>query len=149
MKKLFLIAFALLTSLVSMAQDEELVLECTYESNQGYKTLIIIKEEGGEAMSIAGDKKCHYDVEAESMGEHVVILCKNASLSSWVDDIYIISDEDKCFVVSPDLSGNNFAKVNVEYIMDASLVASKKREYGLTNYKGNGSSGSSSSSRGM
>lgn len=147
MKKLFLMTFALLTSLVSMAQME-LVLECVYESNQAYKTLIVINEDGGgEAMSIAGNKKCHYDLEVETMGEHVVILAKNASLSTWVDDIYIISGDDKCFVVSPGLSNNNCAKIDVEYIEDESRIAAKKREYGLTSYKGNANGSSSSSSR--
>lgn len=148
MKKLLLTTFALLTAIMAMAQ-EEVVLECSYESNQAYKTLLVITEDGGEAMSIAGEKKCHYDLEVQTMGNHIIILAKNASLSGWVDDIYIISGDDKCFVVSPLLSSNNYAKINAEEIEGSSQIAAKKREYGLTNYKGGASSGSSSSNRNL
>lgn len=145
-KMLLLFVMAFLSTMFAMAQ--EIVMECTYSSNQSYKTLIVINDTGGEAMSVAGDKKCHYDIEVEAMGDHIIILAHNASLSGWVDDIYIISDEDKCFVVSPGMSdGNNFAKIEVEPIEDESEIKAKKREYGLLNYRGAGQGGDSSRSR--
>ena len=146
MKRIFLLTvFATLTSLMSLAQ--EMVLECKYSSNQSYKTLLVIDATGGEAVSMGGDKKCHYDLEVESMGDHIVILAHNASLSSWVDDLYILSPGGKCFVVSPAMSdGNNFAKLEVEQIEGDSAIAAKKREYGLTGSNSyNGGQGKSSS----
>lgn len=131
MKKMLLV-FVMAFLSVTFAMSQEIVMECTYSSNQSYKTLIVIDSSGGEAVSIAGDKRCHYDIKVESMGDHIVILAHNASLSTWVDDIYILSEGDKCFVVSPAMSdGNNFAKLNVEQIKGDSRIAAKKREYGL------------------
>ena len=139
-KRLLLTVFVAFASMMAIAQ--EMVLECSYTSNQSYKTLLVITAEGGEAVSIGGGKKCHYDLEVQSMGNHVVILAHNASLESWVDDIYIISGGNKCFVVSPAMSaGNNFATLNVEEIEGESKIAAKKREYGLTNsYRNKGKS---------
>ena len=144
MKRFFLfLAFTALTSLMSMAQ--EMVIECSYSSNQSYKTLLVINATGGEAVSMGGGKKCHYDLDVKSMGNHVVILAHNASLSGWVDDLYIISGNNKCFVVSPAMSdGNNFAKLNVEQIEGDSAIAAKKREYGLTGSSGNMGKGKTS-----
>ena len=135
-QKLMLIVFAFLMAIPVMSQ--EIVMECSYYSNQSYKTLLVINSSGGEAMCIAGDKKCHYDLEVKTMGDHVIILAKNASLSGWIDDIYIISENNKCFVVSPGLSNNNFAKLTMKQIEGNSDIAAKKREYGLTNYQGGG-----------
>ena len=136
-QKLMLIVLAFLMAIPAMSQ--EIVMECSYTSNQAYKTLLVINSSGGEAMSIGGDKKCHYDLEVKTMGDHVIILAKNASLSGWVDDIYIISENNKCFAVSPGMSdGNNFAKLTVKQIEGDSDIAAKKREYGLTGYQGGG-----------
>lgn len=149
MKRLLLLTvFAILTSLTTMAQDE-IVLECSYSSNQSYKTLLVLNSSGGEAVSVAGEKKCHYDLSFKPMGDHIIILANNASLEGWVDDIYIISvlseDESRCFVVSPAMSdGNNFAKLKVDRINDSAEIAAKKREYGLLGGSGGFGSGKSS-----
>lgn len=136
-QRLMLIVFAFLMAIPAMSQ--EIVMECSYTSNKAYRTLLVINSSGGEAMCISGDKKCHYDLEVKSMGNHVIILAKNASLSGWIDDIYIISENNKCFEVSPGMpDGNNFAKLTVKQIEGESNIAAKKREYGLTNYQGRG-----------
>lgn len=140
---LFAVFFAVLTSVCAMAQ--EMVLECTYSSNTAYKVLLVINSQGGEAMSLGNDKRCHYDLKVEVMEDHVIILAYNASLPSWVDDIYIISS-DKSFVVSPSLSSDNCAQIEVEQIEGSSKIAAKKREYGLTgtgNYRDSKNSGGS------
>jgi len=140
---LFLIFFTCLSTVCALAQ--EMVLECTYSSNTSYKVLLVINAEGGEAMSLGNDKRCHYDLKTEIMEDHVIILAYNASLPNWVDDIYIISG-DNSFVVSPSLSSDNCARIEVEQIEGASKIAAKKREYGLTgsnSYRNSKNSGGS------
>lgn len=141
MKRLLLLTvLAILASFTAMAQ-EEIVLECSYSSNQSYKTLLVFSSSSGEAVSVAGTKKCHYDLNINAMGNHIIILANNASLEGWVDDIYILSylseDDIRCFVVSPAMSeGNNFAKLEVTRIKDSAEIAAKKREYGLSGGSG-------------
>ena len=119
-----------------MATAQEMVLEGTYSSNQSYKVLLVITADGGEGVEQSAEKRCHYDLKSEIMGNHVVILAYNASLQGWVDNLYIISSNNKSFVVCPGLSTDNCTSVTFEQIEDASRIEEKKREYGLI---GNGS----------
>ena len=135
---LLLTLFTVMTACFAMA--DEIVLECTYASNANYSVLLIIRGNDGEAMAKGNDTMCHYDREVKTLGDHVIILCKNADQETWVDDIYIIH-KNKCFAVSPDMpQGSNFAEVTIRKITDASEIAAKKRDYRLANnQRGSGS----------
>ena len=88
-KRLLLTVFVAFASMMAIAQ--EMVLECSYTSNQSYKTLLVITAEGGEAVSIGGGKKCHYDLDVQSMGNHVVIYRIRHGKVKLVGGLYVRS----------------------------------------------------------
>ena len=133
-KRMMLTLFMVLSAVCVQAQ--EVILECSYNTNQDYKCLIVATAEGGECVVKGGGVTCHYDIEWKLMGENVVINATNPSQSGWIDVLYIIGGEGNHIIFVPKFpDGSNCFPLTYKKI-DPQNHEQKKREYGLVQASG-------------
>lgn len=134
MKKVFFYLFFTFATVLSAFSQDEYVLECSYTSNQSYKTLIVLGEDKFEAVETNGQSFCHYDVAPISDYEdYLVCILHNPSLSNWIPDIVVISlsEDEKSYVICPRLKDNIINVIDVELIEEPTKIAAKKKAYGI------------------
>jgi hypothetical protein len=134
MKKIFVyLLFTFVTVLSAFSQSES-AFECSFTSNQSYKTLVVLGDNKSEAVEIAGTskKRCHYDVKGDAAGNYFIFVLSNPSISDWNNEIYVLSSNknEHDYVIIPKTSKSYPLKV--EMIEGSSKIAAKKREYGIT-----------------
>ena len=127
-----LVAFVLSLVPVTHVCAQELVMECSYNTiAQNLKCLIVVSKEKSECMVKTGSMSCHYDIEVNMMGKNVIFYATNPSISSWVNVLYIMGENDRNIIFVPSYpSGNNSFPLTYTTI-DEQNYAKKKREYGI------------------
>lgn len=129
--KILLAAFVLSLTPTVRVCAQELVLECSYNTTQNLKCLIVVSKEKSECMVKTGSMSCHYDIEVNMMGKNVIFYATNPSISSWVNVLYIMGENDRNIIFVPSYpSGNNSFPLTYTTI-DEQNYAKKKREYGI------------------
>ena len=128
-----LVAFMLSSVPSTNICAQELVMECSYNTAaQNLKCLIVVSKEKSECMVKAGSMSCHYDIEVKMMGKNVIFYATNPSISSWVNVLYIMGENDRNIIFVPSYpSGNNSFPLTYTTI-DEQNYAKKKREYGIS-----------------
>ena len=130
--KILLAVFMLSLVPTTYVCAQEIVLECKYKSmSQELKCLIVYSRVNNECVVKANNAPCHYDLQLEKMGDNLIFHATNPSLSSWVNVLYIIGEEDKNIIFVPSyLNGHNTFPLTYT-IIDEENHAKKKREYGM------------------
>lgn len=133
MKKIFLYLFFTFVTVLSAFSQDNFVFECSFTSNQSYKTLIFLGDDKCEAVKISGNnKRCHYDVKAKVMDNYIFFVLTNPSLFDWTNEVYVISlnNDEHNYCISP-IESKSYP-LKVEMFEDSVKIAAKKREYGIS-----------------
>ena len=117
---------------------QEMMIECSYNTNQDYKCLLIATAAGGECVVKGGGVTCHYDIEWKMVGKSAVFYASNPSQSNWVNVVYIIGENGKHIIFVPSFpSGNNCFPMTFSSVPEGSRDE-KKLQYGIGAATGQG-----------
>ena len=139
-----LLATVLLMVTVVCMRAQEMMIECSYNTNQDYKCLLTAKANGSECVVIGGGVTCHYDIEWKVVGKTAVFYASNPSQSGWVNVVYLIGEDGKHIIFVPSFpSGNNCFPMTFSSIPESSREQ-KRREYGIDSTSGQGAASTTS-----